>query len=104
MAYGIDPVIEIDAGEADESTAQEVYRNLQILYGTQEGEQALDREFGIAVEVTDSPSPDAQARLAAEYVRKTQKYEPRARVAQVDWTSGNASDGNMIPKVVVELV
>lgn len=98
------PIIEIDAGRANDSVAEEVYRNLQILYGTQTGEQALDRDFGISVEVMDNPSPEAQARLAAEYVKKTLKYEPRAQVARVDWTKSNAGDGNMIPKVEVELV
>lgn len=98
------PVIEIEAGNVDDSTAKEIYRNLQVLYGTHTGEQALDREFGIDVSVTDGPLASAQALLAAEYVRKTQKYEPRARVNRVDWTDGNSPDGNMTPKVVIDLV
>ena len=40
-----EPEILIDAGEADETTVQEVYRNLRVLYGTRAGEQALDRDF-----------------------------------------------------------
>lgn len=98
------PVIEIAAGTVDDSTAAEVYRNLSVLYGTQTGEQALDRDFGIDVGSIDYPQENAQALLAAEYVRKTQKYEPRARVVRVEWTAGNSPDGNMTPKVVIELV
>lgn len=37
------------------------------------------------------------ARAAAE-------YEPRARVVRVEWTAGKSQDGNMTPKVVIELV
>ena len=46
MIYIEDTIVEIEAGTVDDQTAQEVYRNLQVLYGTETGEQALDREFG----------------------------------------------------------
>ena len=46
----------------------------------------------------------AEVLLAAEYVRKTEQYEPRARVVRVEWTAEKSQDGNMIPKVVIELV
>lgn len=99
-----DPVIEIEAGTVSDSTAQEVYRNLQVLYNTMVGEQALDRDFGIDAACMDYPQEYAQALLAAEYVRKTEIYEPRARVSRVDWSSEKSPDGNMTPKVVVQLV
>ena len=47
MIYIEDTIVEIEAGNVDDQTAQKVYRNLQVLYGTETGEQALDREFGI---------------------------------------------------------
>ena len=34
MILADSPVIEIAAGTVNDSTAQEVYRNLQVLYGT----------------------------------------------------------------------
>ena len=84
MILADSPVIEIAAGTVNDSTAQEVYRNLQVLYGTHTGEQALDRDFGIDISTTDYPQESAQALLAAEYVRKTKMYEPRARVVRVE--------------------
>lgn len=99
-----DAVIDIQPGKADESTAAEVLRNLQVLYGTVAGEQALDREFGIDGSIIDGPQENAQALLVAEYVRKTERYEPRTKVARVEWTADKAADGMMIPKVVIELV
>ena len=104
MILADSPVIEIAAGTGDDSEAQEVYRNLQVLYGTHTGEQALDRDFGIDISTTDYPQESAQALLAAEYVRKTKMYEPRARVVRVEWTDSKAHDGNMTPKVVIDLV
>lgn len=97
-------IIEIEAGSVGDSVAREVYRNLQVLYGTQAGEQALDRDFGIDKNIMDYPQESAMALLAAEYVRKTERYEPRARVHRVEWTQSNERDGIMVPKVVVSLV
>lgn len=37
MILADSPVIEIAAGTVDDSEAQEVYRNLQVLYGTHTG-------------------------------------------------------------------
>ena len=98
------PVIEIEAGSATDSRAEEIYRNLQVLYGTVAGEQALDREFGIDPDVTDHPSESAEALLAAEYVRKTERYEPRARVSYVDYESNKTPEGFIKPRVVIEIV
>ena len=97
-------VIEILPGQVTDSVAEEVLRNLQVLYGTVAGEQALDREFGIDGSIIDGPQENARVLLVAEYVRKTERYEPRARVVRVDWTAGSVQDGTMIPKVVIELV
>lgn len=88
----------------EESDRRMALDNLQVLYGTHTGEQALDRDFGIDISTTDYPQESAQALLAAEYVRKTKMYEPRARVVRVEWTDSKAHDGNMTPKVVIDLV
>ena len=97
-------VIEILPGSANDSTAAEVYRNLQVLYATRAGEQALDRDFGIDREPLGLPMSSAKALMAAEFVAKTARYEPRARVLRVDWNESNLAEGILIPKVVVEIV
>ncbi len=97
-------IIEIEAGNVNDKIAREVYRNLQVLFNTMAGEQALDRVFGKETATPDTPAPEAQALLVAEYVRKTQMYEPRARVDRVEWTESDSPGGNLTPKVVIELV
>ena len=97
MIYIEDTIVEIEAGSVDDQTAQEVYRNLQVLYGTETGEQALDREFGIDINILDNPQEVAKA-------RKTKQYEPRVRVMRVEWTQNHARDGGIVPKVVVSFV
>lgn len=101
--------IVIEAGRTDDTRAKEIIRNLQVLYATIAGEQALDRDFGISRDVMDNPLESAKALLAAEYVRKTERYEPRARVIRVEWenqenTGDKAKSGRLTPKVVIGLV
>lgn len=98
------PVIELEAGSATDSRAEEIYRNLTVLYGTVAGEQALDRDFGIDAGIIDGPMTNSEALLAAEYVRKTELYEPRARVRLVTFENGNPPEGSIRPKVVIEIV
>lgn len=104
MVADNETMIEIAPGTASDSTAAEVYRNLQVLYNTVAGEQALDREFGIDPSIMDQPQERAKVLLVAEYARKTERYEPRARVARVEWIAGKEQNGTMTPKVVIELV
>ena len=43
MIYIEDTIVEIEAGSVDDQTAQEVYRNLQVLYGTETGDRKSTR-------------------------------------------------------------
>lgn len=97
------PEIEIFPGTVYDDVCADVLRNLQVLYATQAGELALDREYGINGISIGLPQEHAKALLVAEYVRKTQRYEPRARVERVNWGTDGES-GNVKPKVVIELV
>lgn len=63
----------------------DIYNCLLTLYGSKEGEQALDREFGLNMECLSLPAEAAQAMLTAEIIRKTKKYEPRAEVLEVEY-------------------
>lgn len=98
------PEIEINPGKADGSTVNDVMRCLKMLYSAHPGEQALDRDFGIDTSALSKPITTAQALMAAEFVAKTAKYEPRARVKRVVWQEGQTADGEMKLKVVVEIV
>lgn len=104
MLLSDNPFIEIESGGVDESTVKEIYRNLQVLYNTVAWEQGLDRDFGIDNTIQDRPQEHAQSLLAAEYIRKTNMYEPRAEVVRVDWVPGKENDGIMRPKVVIKIV
>lgn len=103
MTSGNDISIEIEAGTGS-STEADVLRCLSVLYGTTAGEQALDRSFGLDCDYLSAPSESAKALYAAEVIKKTATYEPRARVIRVDWQNGGTEDGQIKPKVVIEIV
>lgn len=82
----------------------DIAAKLGVSLATVYHERARGDTGQIDISTTDYPQESAQALLAAEYVRKTKMYEPRARVVRVEWTDSKAHDGNMTPKVVIDLV
>lgn len=96
--------ITIDAGDAADSTTEDVIRCLKMLYSAHPGEQALDRDFGIDTDAVSLPMDSAKAMIAAEIVAKTATYEPRARVSRVTWDEAEAANGQLKPRVVIRLV
>lgn len=90
-------IIKNSAGELDGSLREA----LSLLYNTRAGECALDRDFGLDWSIVDLPLPEAKARLAAEIITKTRKYEgDRADVSSVSFLV--KEDGVLVPKVVIE--
>lgn len=90
-------IIENSAGELDGSLREA----LSLLYNTRAGECALDRDFGLDWSFVDLPLPEVKARLAAEIITKTRKYEgDRADVSSVSFLV--KEDGVLIPRVVIE--
>lgn len=88
-------------GNLNTDQAAAIRQNLEILYGTIEGELATDRSFGLSMEFLDLPIPAAEAALASEIIIKTQKYEPRAHVQQVIVDPAALATGKMKAKVVI---
>ena len=86
---------------APEDEMQEVVQNVRMILTTPKGSVPLDRDFGLSFTVLDQPTPRAQALLAAEIIDQVGRYEPRAKVVQVDWepSAGDAADGRLIPRV-----
>lgn len=93
-------LVNIDFG-AEGNT--EIYQNLKTLYTTPAGTVPFDRDFGINIELLDAPIPLAQGRLIVEYTEKTEKYESRASVKEVNFEV-NPKNGKIFPKVVIEIV
>lgn len=91
---------------APNDLAAEVSQNVRMIMATPKGSVPLDRDFGLDFSLLDQPLPRARALLAAEIVRQVARYEPRARVARVDWAESEleAMDGGLRPIVVIDVL
>ena len=67
-----------------------------------EGEQALDRAFGISWDAVDAPPYVARALLTQEIIAKTRRYEPRAQILRVDYDEPDLS-GTLAARVTLEV-
>lgn len=83
-----------------ETESEDIRRCLTVLYSVCEGEQPLDRKFGISQEFLDQPVNIAQNLLALEIIEKTQRYEPRVLVEKVEYQQGG--EGVLIPIVYLK--
>lgn len=77
-----------------------ILRHLTVLYGTNAGEQAQDRSFGIDWSALSQPIEVAKAMLSTEIIEKTAKYEPKATITGIDFTADVY--GHLNPIVHVE--
>lgn len=91
-------VIRINGAEGQE--AEDIRRCLTTLYSVREGEQPLDRDFGLKQEFLDQPVPIAKNMLALEVIEKTRKYEKRVKVEKVEYGTGQG--GQLIPVIYLK--
>jgi len=82
--------------------AEEIIRNIRMIFTTPMGTVPFDRDFGIDWSILDKPLPQAKGLLTVEYINKVRQYEPRARVQEVTYKH-EGTDGSLIPKVVINL-
>lgn len=91
--------VEIDFSASGNS---EILQNIQVILTTPAGTVPFDRDFGIDMNILDAPIGVAKAKLTVEYIKKIKKYEPRADVKKISFTT-DATSGSLIPKVVIGL-
>lgn len=68
----------------DAELADEINRNLSVLYATPAGTCAGDRNYGLKQDFVGLPTNIAENLLTLEIIEKTEEYEPRAQVIQVN--------------------
>jgi len=85
------------------SETDEILRNINIIFTTPKGSVPLDRDFGIDFSILDNNLEKSKALLTIEYIEKTSRYEPRAKVLEVQFEN-DAIKGILKPKVVINIV
>lgn len=97
----------ININEADiringvgEQETEDIRKCLTTLYSVREGEQPLDRDFGLKQEFLDQPVQIAKNLLALEVIEKTQRYEKRVKVDKVEYE--NSQEGQLVPVIYLK--
>lgn len=65
--------------------AEDIRRCLNNLYSTPAGSVVGDRDFGLSWAALDNVPVDAESTYALEVMQKTDRYEPRVKVTEVNF-------------------
>ena len=87
------------AFDYEDGEVSDIRRCLETLYQTPEGTCPLDREFGISLDFVGMPMDVAQNLFAVEITDKTDRYEPRAMIWEINFET--TADGQLKAEVVI---
>ena len=79
-----------------------VLQNVQNVLKTRQGTVPFFREFGLPMDFIDQPMQVAAPTLIIEVREALMKFEPRAELVDISFTSN--MDGQLFPVVEVEIV
>ena len=102
MSYTIDTTKKEQINIAPGTVYEEVIQNLWFLYSTIEYDVPLDRALGLNATYIDKPIETAKALAATDIYDKTEEYEPRAEIVNIDF-SVDYERGILKPIVEVEV-
>lgn len=78
---------------------EEIHRNLNMLYATAAGTCPGDRNFGLDRSFESCPYNVAQNLFVLEVIEKTEIYEKRVEVLEVEFKQ--EGDGNLTPVIII---
>ena len=95
----VSPYTKIEIGV---SGVQEIVQNVAMILSTPKGSLPLDREFGTNWHFVDQPTPKAIASIRQDIAQTISKYEPRARVREIDFAGSRLN--SLVPTVRLEIL
>ena len=81
---------------------EEIIQNLWFLYSSLEYDVPLDRALGLNATYIDKPIEAAKALATTDIYDKTEEYEPRAEITNIDFKA-DYERGILKPIVEVEI-
>ena len=85
-----------------DNETQEILQNVMTICTTQKYSVPMDRLLGLEGSFLDEAVGKARAKLKSEVVRAVKKYEPRARVTAIDFTTD--LNGKVVPRIRIKIV
>ena len=102
MGYTIDTTKNQQVNLAPGTVYEEVIQNLWFLYSSIEYDIPLDRALGLNATYIDKPIEAAKALATTDIYDKTEEYEPRAEITNIDFKA-DYERGILKPIVEVEI-
>ncbi len=102
MTYIVDTTKENEINLDPAMVYEEVIQNLYFLYSSTEYDIPLDRELGLSGAYIDKPIETAKALATINIYDKTEEYEPRAEIVNIDFEA-DYERGILKPIVEVEI-
>lgn len=102
MNYTIDTTENQPINLEPATVEEEVIQNLWFLYSSLEYDVPLDRELGLNATYIDKPIEAAKALATTDIYDKTEEYEPRAEITNIDFKA-DYERGILKPIVEVEI-
>ena len=81
--------------------AEEVLQNVITILSTPKYSVPMFREFGISNTMLDEPINISRAKFSAEIIQAVRKYEPRAKISRIDFTSDE--DGKLQVRLKINI-
>ena len=78
-------------------------QEIRMVLATRKGSVPLDRDFGLSWDHVDRPMGEAMQYMVAEIGQQLERYAPRIRVRDISFSSNDAVEGQLIPRVTVEI-
>ena len=92
----------IEVNFAPENEVVEVLQNVLTICMTQKYSVPMDRLLGLEAEFLDEAVSKHRAKFKGEVVRAVKKFEPRARVTAIDFTTD--LNGKVVPRIRIKIV
>ena len=86
-----------------QSTAEEIIQCIRCLLATAKGTCFMYRSFGLDASMIDKPINVAKTKFIAEVARAIQTYEPRCRLKSISWQRSEALDGELKPRITIDI-
>lgn len=103
MTYSVSAA-DLDAVRLNEPMAvRSVLQNIALILTTRKGTVPFYRDFGLDWSFLDKPLPVAKVMMIARVREAVERWEPRATVVRVDFSTDPAQPGVLIPNLEVEI-
>lgn len=83
------------------SVMAEIAQNIRCIITTVKQTVPMFREFGLDVNIIDSPINEAGAKLKSNIIMAVRKYEPRAKITSINFEAGN--NGNLGVRITFDI-